>query len=393
MYRKTYAEVSLDHVLHNFNLIRESLGQGTWICPMVKANAYGHGDVTLALALERSQVQALGVCLIEEGLLLREMGVRAPILVFRGFDLEGAQEILARDLVPVVSDWGQLQILSEVATKKVKIHVKFDTGMNRLGFSLNEAQEILDFVLKQELLEVEGILTHLYCGEDAIYQEGHSTDQLRKFAKLKEIFSPLGCVFHALNSGATIAKILRQKNPHLNSDSVLAEDWGSRPGLMIYGYNPVSVLVENGLELKPAMSLKSFVNVFRSVPRGQGVSYGHSWRALRDSVLGIVPIGYADGVHRLLSNRAQVLFQGQRVPIVGKICMDYLMVDVTDFADRLNPEEKEITLFGYDSFGNFLSAEEQALRAETVAWEILTSVGERVPRIYRSEDPRLRDLL
>lgn len=395
MYRKTFAEINLDHLHHNYRFLKNNLAEDVFLCPMVKANAYGHGDVTVAKALEIFGVKSIGVCLIEEGILLRQFGIKIQILVFRGFDIEGAQEIVAQNLTPVVSDWGQLQALVHIIKQPYGIHIKFDTGMNRLGFAIQEAEKVFQFLRDHNQLRVEGVLTHLFQGEDGIDAKGSTAEQLKKFEDVVEIFRPLKPIFHVLNSGGTLSQIYLNRKSEAGNEVLpknsLQQAWGVRPGLMMYGYNPLKQVQD--FDLKPVMSLKSYVNVFRHVPRGQGISYNHTWRAKVDSTIAVVPIGYADGLHRLLSNRTEVLFQGQRVPLVGQVCMDYLMVDVTQVAQNLKPEEKEVVFFGYDSGNNFLSAEVQAQAAQTIPWEILTSIGERVPRVFVSEQEVLKELL
>jgi alanine racemase len=427
MFRKTYADIQIDNLEYNITQIRNHLSPGTFFCPMVKANAYGHGDVAVAKALEIMGVQSMGVCLIEEGLLLRQFGVNAEILVFRGFDLNGARRILEQKLTPVVSDWSHFEALDQIVGRGsslpefCQIHIKFNTGMNRLGFGLEEAQEVLEYVKERKKFQVRGILTHLYKGEDGIHSEGRTAEQLRRFSELRAVFGSLNPIFHALNSGGVISQIQLKKYGHVNAP-LTTFPWGVRPGLMIYGYNPLDNTEMNYFErpdlnlqsqteawnfsLKPVMTLKSSVSVFRSVPRGEGVSYNHTWKASRDSVIAVVPIGYADGLHRILSNNTSVLFGGKRVPIVGNICMDFLMLDVTDieFAhgqvknQKMNSAKKasaeaEVVFFGEDALGNRLSAAEQARAAGTISWEVLTSIGERVPRVYHSTNKKILELL
>ncbi|MBK9323922.1 MAG: alanine racemase [Bdellovibrionaceae bacterium] len=382
MFRRTFAEVNLDHVAHNFEVLKAAFPNTSFLCPMVKANAYGHGDVAIALCLQQAGARHLGVCLIEEALLLRRGGVTANILVFRGFDREGAEQLLANNLTPVVSTWDQLEALEEMAKTPVKIHLKFNTGMNRLGFSIEEAEKLFDKCWRHPKIQVEGVLTHLFNGEDADELDGDSADQLGKLLRILLVFKPLNPLNHSLNSAGILnALIVReQKNPQHILNQV---QWGLRPGLMVYGFNPLKR--QDILPLKPVMTLKSVASTYRMLKVGEVVSYGGTWKAKRDSVVAIVPIGYADGYHRILSNKAEVLFNGYKVPVVGTICMDFLMVDVTDAihgCDLNDLRDKEIILFGKSDQGQFISAEELAHRAQTITWEILTSVGERVPRVY-----------
>jgi alanine racemase len=383
MFRRTYAEVNIENLVHNWSLIKNIAGDDRFICPMVKANAYGHGDVQVAQALEKEGALGLGVCLIEEGLLLRAAGIKTDILVFRGFDKRGAEKILEYQLIPVVSSWEQIYALESAADDPIKVHLKFDTGMNRLGFNSDQAEKLLDYFSKSKKLKLKAILTHLASGEDAWQVEGFSAQQLKKFAFLADEFKSRGVYSHVLNSGGICS--LQKARKEGGSALLLDPRWGFRPGLMLYGYSPSTQFAD--LDLKPVMSLKSVVNNIRSVDIGESVSYGQSWVAERPSKIAVVPIGYADGVHRLASGSSKALFAGQKVNIVGRICMDFLMLDVTDvvatFDAAKNWIEEEIVLFGYDEKNNLLPASEMAQQTDTIVWETLTSVSERVPRHFK----------
>lgn len=386
MYRRTFAEINLDHLAHNIRVLQKAFPQ-TFLCPMVKANAYGHGDVQLARFLETLGIEHLGVCLIEEGLLLRNFGVKAEILVFRGFDREGAEKILQYNMTPVVSTWEQIEHLEEAASSPVGIHLKFDTGMNRLGFRPEEAQKLFDRLWQNKKIRLKALVTHLFNGEDAVSDKGHSAEQLRKLDRVSQIFKPFNIFCHSLNSAGILSLLALQRDGVPEGHPLVLQQWGIRPGLMIYGYNPLAD--KNICELKPVMSLKSQVGTYRHLKAGETVSYSGTWTAKQDSVIAVVPIGYADGYHRILSNHSTVVFAGQRVPVVGNICMDYLMLDVTAVVqgkDLKDFKDQEVTLFGFGSDGNFLSPEELAQHAKSITWEMLTSVGERVPRIYTGLD-------
>lgn len=394
MYRRTYAEINLDHLAYNIQTIQQAFPQASFLCPMVKANAYGHGDLQLARFLERRGIRHLGVCLIEEGILLRNFGVQADILVFRGFDQEGARKILEYNLTPVVSTWEQLEHLEAIATSAIGIHLKFDTGMNRLGFHPDEAQKLMDRLWENKKIRLIALVTHLLNGDDALENSGRSAHQLATLNRISQKFKALGIFCHALNSAGIINLMEYQKSAAAQRvpDHPLAlQNWGLRPGLMLYGYNPLGA--QSSIRLKPVMTLKSQVGSYRKIKKGESVSYGGTWIAPRDSVIAVVPIGYADGYHRILSNKASVLFMGKRVPVVGNICMDYLMVDVTDVVGAEDMEKFKdgaVTLFGAGDHRSFLSPEELAPLAGTITWEILTSVGERVPRVYIGGDEKDR---
>ncbi|WP_413295119.1 alanine racemase [Bdellovibrio sp. HCB185ZH] len=383
MFRKTFAEINLDNLTHNIRVLQKAFPQ-RFLCPMVKANAYGHGDVKLALHLEKLGIQNLGVCLIEEGLLLRQSGVKTNILVFRGFDKIGAKAIIDNNMTAVVSSWEQIDALEQVADKKISVHVKFDTGMNRLGFRTEEAEKVFARLNGHAKIEVKALCTHLYIGENADEVDQTSAHQLQKLNQVSEIFKSMNVFCHALNSSGILNLMQLLKDGAADSKHpLLMQNWGIRPGLMIYGYS--SLGRPDVGDLKPVMTLKSVVNNFRQVKKGETVSYGARWTAHRDSIIAVIAIGYGDGYHRLLTNQTHVLFNGQKAPITGTVCMDYLMVDVTDIVqgkDLRTLQDQEVVLFGWDRAGQLLSAEEIAKKAHTISYEMLTSVGERVPRVY-----------
>ena len=387
MFRRTYAEINLDNLAHNIRVLLKAFPQ-RFICPMIKANAYGHGDVHLAHYLEHLGIQQFGVCLIEEGLLLRKSGVKADILVFRGFDREGAERIVQYNMTPIVSSWEHIDHLEAVATGPVSIHLKFDTGMNRLGFRFDEAQKLFDRLWQNKKIRVKALVTHLYNGEDALDMEGLSAAQLHMLNQVHHVFKPFNIFCHSLNTAGILNLMQLQQEGKVHKDHpLLLQEWGLRPGLMIYGYNPLNDRKQ--CELKPVMSLKSIAGSFRHLHAGETVSYGGTWRASKDSVIAVVPIGYADGYHRILSNQSCALFNGHKVSLVGSVCMDYLMLDVTEAVagqDLQTLKDTEVILFGTAANGEFLSAEELAKKSKTITWEMLTSVGERVPRVYVGSD-------
>lgn len=386
-FRKTVAEVDLSALEHNYRWIRDRFPPDTFLCPMVKANAYGHGDAAVALTLESAGARTLGVSLIEEGLGLRRAGVRAEILVFGGFTVDGASELLGAGLTPVVGAWSELEHLERVAKAPVAVHLKFDSGMNRVGFPVKDAEKLFDRIRQSSKLRVKALLSHLIRGEDARQSDGITARQLAQMLEVWKRFRALnaGLGFHALNS----AGILSAVHAPAGKESLLrSENWGLRPGLLIYGASPLGK--DAPAPLRPVMTFKSVASVLREVRVGETVSYNATWTAPRDSVVAVVPVGYADGYHRSLSNRAQALFNGQRVPQVGNVCMDFIMLDVTE-AVRARPikagveaeAEAEVVLFGASSSGEILPAEELASQAGTITWEIMTSVSDRVPRLVR----------
>ena len=304
-------------------------------------------------------------------------------MVFRGFDKNGAQKILDLQLTPVVSTWSQIESLENAADEPIKVHVKFNTGMNRLGFNTDQHEALKNYFKKSKKLKLTAILSHFHSGEDALSATGFSYRQTAELSQLTDYFSDMDIQYHLFNS-AGIANLAKIRRENLTAHYLEMKNWGFRPGLSLYGYDPLKS--HSSLELKPVMTLKSVVNNIRMVKKGESVSYGANWVAAKDSLVAVVPIGYADGVHRLISNRGTALFANNEVPIIGRVCMDFLMLDVTNAisAEEINKyDEEEVILFGYNESGKLLSAEKAAQACETISWEMLTSVGERVPRKFK----------
>lgn len=387
IYRQTTALIHLQNLAANVKVLRNAIGQNQFFCPMVKANGYGHGDVEIALKLQEIGVTSMGVGLVEEGLLLRQMGVQTDILVYGIFDKSAVKEVYRHKLTPVMSLWEQVEALEQLLPGPINVHLKFDTGMHRLGFPWKEAELVYDyFHTRNSKMKVTGICTHLHSAEDASESSGKSFEQLRRFQEVERIFAKLNPISHTLNS-AGLLNFIKMRAEGLSGLPGISLNQGVRPGLAVYGYSPLKYDIA-GFELKPVMSLRSQVVRYQQLELGEGVSYGHTWRAGRESIIGVVPIGYADGFHRILSNRGVVLFDGKKVPVVGNVCMDFLMIDVTDVVQdrRLeNYQNAEVTLFGYDSKNNLLKATEVAEKSQTIPWEVLTSVGERVPRVIEDD--------
>lgn len=385
MFRRTYAEINIENLIHNWNQIKKIAKDDRFICPMVKANAYGHGDIQVSAELEKEGAQALGVCLIEEGLLLRAAGIKSDILVFCGFDKRGAEKMLEYQLTPIVSTWAQIETLEAVADDPVKVHVKFDTGMNRIGFSGDQVEKLESYFSKSKKLKLKAILSHFVFAEDAHLENGLSSQQTRKFIEIVDYFKSRDVYVHLLNSGG-IAGFATGKNKILHQHK-----WGFRPGLMLYGYQATEHSAKINTEiilqpvLQPVMTLKSVVNNIRQIDVGESVSYGATWIAKRRSRIAVVPIGYADGVHRKASNISKALFAQKKVPIIGQVCMDFLMLDITDVVAESEVNKwigEEVVLFGFDEKNNFLSASEMSIDTGTIVWETLTSVSNRVPRHF-----------
>lgn len=369
-YRHTFLEINLAHLRHNYLQLKNLVAPNAFFCPMVKANAYGHGDVEVARELAQLGCQWVGVGFIEEAIKLRDAGLDLRILVMGLFEEEGANAILDYDLTPVLSDWRQIDSLSRVVRarkrEKIPIHIKFNTGMNRLGFDVKDAEKLHSLLSQQTSLQLEGLCTHLAQGEDAAEPHGRTQLQLEKFAQTTAFFAS-DLYQHVWNCSGLI------NSPH-------RARLGARPGISIYGYLP-DIHSRSTIAVRPVMSLKSQVIMYHQLRQGETVSYGGIWQAPHDSLIGVVPVGYGDGYPRSLSNKGVMLFRGRRVPVIGHVCMDYAMIDLSSFnGQSLRPGE-EVVIFGQQG-NESIWLEELAKILNTISYELMTGIGERVPRKF-----------
>lgn len=378
-HRGTYAQIDLTALKSNVQQLKKNCPEDLFFCPMVKANAYGHGDVPVVKALLEEECRCVGVVSVEEGRSLREQcDGRFDILVFGNFELWSFKLMVEHQLTPVISQWNDLKLLIEFGKKqklqRLGVHLKFNTGMNRLGFSVDEAKSVYECVSQHRWIEIQGVMTHLMQSGDILNESGVSQMQLARFEKLSKVF-PRSIPRHVYNSAALCALTLR-------SEKLC---YGVRPGLAIYGVWP-DIKGELGreleLKLEPVMSLRSRLVALHQIKKGEPVSYGPTWVAKRDSLIGVLPLGYADGWTRRLSNKTEVGVRGELAPQVGTICMDYSMIDLTDLKCSQNLcIGDEVLIFGKSNDG-YLPVENCAKNSATIPYEILTAVGTRVPRVY-----------
>jgi alanine racemase len=367
--RPTLCYIDLDALRWNLRQIREKVGPDVKILSMVKANAYGHGAPATALTLAAEGSDAFGVATLEEAVELRGAGIRQPILVLAGTFLEQLDQIFANNLTPVVHDVHGLRRLDDAVASRgtrLGVHLKVDTGMGRIGLLPAEIDSWLPELKKLRGLKIGGVFSHFSHAESV---EGHYTrKQLELFHNVvsrlrsEHILPPL---VHFANSAATITL------PSAYFSMV-------RPGLMLYGVYPSPNLATQ-ISLKPALSWMTRILQLKKIPAGSSISYGQTFITKRESLIATLPIGYADGYSRLLSNRGEVLVKEKRAPVVGRVCMDLTMIDVTDI--RGVTEGDEVTLLGRQGNAE-ISADEMAAWANTISYEILTSIGARVPRVY-----------
>jgi alanine racemase len=378
-YRPTFATIDLKALSKNFMALKK-LQKSSFICPMLKANAYGHGDVEVARALEKNKPSAFGVGLIEEAVRLRSAGIKSPILFFGAIDRSSVHALGEYSITPVISDWEQLELIKLVAKRKsVTIHLKINTGMQRYGFNYDmQTLQLLNEALNQlKNVKVDGIMTHLACGEDFSLKESFSRVQLRRFLDAYKTIPKLNkCLLHIFNTTGLIS--------YSQSDLAHDVELGSRPGIGLYGYAPsLSWAVTH---LQPILSLYSRIVHITRVKKGNSVSYGRSWTAKQNSIIGIVPIGYADGLPRALSNKGNVLISNQLAPVVGNVTMDNIMVDLTKISKIQGSDSllgKDVILIGQDHGSNKILVSDWSKLTGTIEWEILTGISERVPRVFR----------
>lgn len=366
--RPTIAEIDLGRLRGNLEAIRRVVGPKVQVMAAVKGDAYGHGAVRCARTLQAAGVDSFGVALVEEGADLREAGITSPILCLEGVAVHGAEDAVRLGLTPMLFDLdsaASLDAAGRRAGRPVPVHLKVDTGMGRLGVPVGEWGAFLDRLANFAFLEVEGIATHFAEAEaDATF----TLEQGRRFlgavqAARQRAWEPK--VLHASNSAASLAF------PALRFGMI-------RPGLALYGIPPRADL-DPGLQ--PVMRVQTRVLYVKNIPAGFGVSYGRRWVAPRPTRLATLPVGYADGYNRALSNRAQVLIGGQLCPVRGSVCMDMVMVDVTDVDPPVKPGDAAELL------GDHVRAEALAEWAGTIPYEILTGFSFRVPREFVGEAP------
>lgn len=367
----TYATIHLAALAHNLSQIKRYLSPGCEVMAIVKANAYGHGSFEVAQALSKQGVKQFAVASLDEGIALRQAGITASIVVLGALFEEQVPDLVAHRLTPVVSDGPILPTLAKAAHSHpapYPIHLKVETGMGRLGFSPEELLAVLDNPLLLSHLQVEGIMTHLADadGSDSAYTER----QIVAFQALLEQMRQRGFTIplvHAANSAAIV------RFPHAHFSLV-------RPGIMLYGYHTLPATIPNP-DLRPVLSLRTTVAQLRTIPQGSTVSYNRTFVAKRQTRIAVLPIGYADGYSRQISHRGSVLIQGRRAPIAGLVCMDMIMVDVTDLAPVQVGET--VTLIGRQGQES-IWADEVADWIGTIPYEVLCGIGSRVPRIYES---------
>lgn len=369
---RAWAEVNLDNIAHNVREIRRITEERAEICGVVKADAYGHGVMEVAKTLLENGVTRLAVSMLDEAIQLRSVGINVPILILSYTDPIRADEIILNNVTQTVFSQDLAKALSQSAVKlkkEVKIHVKIDTGMTRVGFmsGYNAVKEVVE-ISKLPGIVIEGLFTHFASADEE--DKSYTKMQFEKFMSICAELNRIGLyipVKHVSNSAAII------EFPEMSLNMV-------RPGIALYGLYPSNSVNSQKLDLKPAMMFKANVILVKKVEKDVFISYGRSFCTKKESKIATLPIGYADGYSRLLNNKGEVLICGEKVPIVGKICMDQCMVDVTSLGKDVHVGD-EVVIFGKQG-KNQITIEDVADKLGTINYEVVCIVGKRIPRVY-----------
>ncbi len=367
-------EVNLDNLVYNLSQIKENIRPPAELMGIVKADAYGHGALYMSKALVEQGIKRLGVAILDEAVELRKGDIDVPILVMGYTPVGSFDKILKFDITPTLYSYGDALTLSELAMKKgkrAKVHVKLDTGMGRIGMIPDEKSlDIVSNMYKLPGIIIEGIFTHFSVADerDKTYTEG----QYKKFTDFVSALRQRGTnipICHAGNSAACIDL------PDTHLDLV-------RPGIILYGIYPSDEVKKERVSLKPLATLKAKVSHVKTIPADTSVGYGRKYISTGERVIATLPIGYADGYTRLLSGKASVLIHGKRAPLAGNVCMDQCMADVTGI-DGVKAGDEAI-LIGRQG-GDSITADELGKLLGTIGYEIISTIGRRVPRVYIKE--------
>lgn len=368
--RPVWLEINLDAIAHNVRIIKQVVGKNTQIIAVVKANAYGHGAVEVSETLLENGVTMLGVGVIEEGIVLREAGIKAPILICGLTMNDQIEPLVMYNLTATVCKLKTIQTLSRIASKnkkRVRVHIKIDTGMGRLGIPSTDTLNFVKKINQMKNIEIEGIFTHFAATNEE--DRNYTRKQFEKYKKAllelerERINIPLK---HVANSAA----ILNSSSFHL--DAV-------RPGIIIYGLFPWPE-TKRTVQLRPTAEFKTKIVFLKEVPAGKSIGYGRTYSTTKPTRVATLPVGYADGYSWLLSNNGEVLVRGERAPIIGKICMDLCMIDVTHIGGVQIGDE--VVLWGKQG-SRMIPVEEVAQKIGSIVYEVICMVDkERVPRVF-----------
>lgn len=369
-YIRTFAEINLDAIEHNFNELKNCVEDDVKLCAVIKADGYGHGAVPLAFLLQ-DKADYFAVATADEAIELRNAGIRNPILILSYTHVDDAEALITNDVCMTVFSLDAAEKLEKEAArlgKNALVHIAIDTGMTRIGFALNESS-VQDILAIQNLphVNIQGVFSHYACAD--MTDKSTSAMQTKRYCDFVKQCEDAGIRFpiHHLCNSAGISEF----DKHF--DMV-------RMGISLYGLYPSDEIDQTKIDLHPAMTYKSHVTHVKDVPAGEGISYGHTYKTTETRRIATVSAGYADGYPRALSNQGKVIVRGQFAPIVGRVCMDQFMIDVTDIPDVA--VDDEVILWGSDN-GLTVSAEEVGAMSMSFNYEIVCGVSRRIPRVYK----------
>lgn len=371
-FTRTWAEINLDNIAHNVKEIQRVAGKRTEIMAVVKADAYGHGVLETVNTLVESGCSRLAVSMLDEAIQLRQIGINIPILVLSHTNPLRVDELIKYNITQTIYSHDIAKLLSDEAVRqgtKASVHIKIDTGMSRVGFPPGySAVKAVSEIQKLPGIIVEGIFTHFAAADEK--DKNFTFHQAELFDSIISELNRIGILIpirHVANSAAII------QYPEYAMEMV-------RPGIILYGIYPSKQVDRSVLELKPAMTLKTTIAMVKWVEENTSISYGRKFFTNRKSKIATIPVGYADGYSRLLNGKGRVLVNGQFAPVVGSICMDQCMVDVTDIEGEIQTGD-EVVLLGKQGSCE-ITAEELADNIGTIPYEIVCIIGKRVPRVY-----------
>ena len=368
--RLRFVEIDLAALAHNLAEVRRLVGRDVRVMAVIKADAYGHGLLETGACLAEAGAEGLGVMDVHEGIRLRDHGLKLPVYVLAGVAPNQCAEIVDRDLIPFLYDPALARDMNEAARKKgrqIEVQLKLDTGMSRLGAPEDQADRFFHQAAGLDYLNVTGLATHFV---DADLEDGVVyREQIRALDRLIQRAQGFGLNHLKTNNAANSAAVLGLPEAHFQM---------VRPGLMLYGQYPAEHMTDFG-RLKPAMRLTSQVVQVRTLRPGQTVSYGGTWRASRETVLATVPVGYAHGLNRILSNKGSALIRGRKAPVRGRVCMNLTMFDVTAIPG-VAPGDEVVLLGGQG--GISISARDVADLTGTISYEVLCAMGGLNHRVY-----------
>lgn len=368
---RVWAEIDLDALAYNMKEIRKRTKPEAKIMTVVKTDAYGHGAVEIAETLLENGADCLAVAMLDEAVELRRSGITAPILILGLTHPEYYEAVIREEVAQTVDSFEQAEALSKAATglgKKAVVHLKLDTGMGRIGFTCRESDvEEIKRIVSLPNLSVEGVFTHFAKADEA--DPAYTQEQFGRFMGFLERLEKEGVhipVRHVSNSAATL------RFPEMHLEMV-------RPGIILYGYYPSGDFEKGIADLRPVMSLRARITHIKEMSEGETVSYGGTYQVKGRQKIATVPVGYGDGYFRILSGKAKMLVKGETVPVVGRICMDQSMIDVSS-VHTIHVGD-EVVIFGHEG-GKTLSLDALAEEAGTIPYELLCAVSRRVPRVY-----------